>query len=157
MLAIIRWILLVGLQNVLQRWVGNREQFATLDEVQRYRLRAPTIFQVVKRLVDIAIGLIGLVSLLIVLKATQVAWLVIAFIIGLSSQGLIKKAIAGLFILLQDQYLIGDVIQIGDRSGLVERMNLLSTQLRSAGGELVTIQHDSFDTVVKPVSPVVTG
>ncbi len=54
--------------------------------------------------------------------------------VGFGAQSLVKDLIAGLFILLEDQYDIGDVARIADTSGLVEDINLRRTILRDLDG-----------------------
>lgn len=56
--------------------------------------------------------------------------------VSLGTQTLIKDFIGGLFILLEGQYSIGDVIQVGDVSGVVERLTLRTTHVRDIGGKL---------------------
>ncbi len=63
-------------------------------------------------------------------------------------EGLKKDAINGFFIILEDQYAIGDVINVANVGGLVENMNLRITQLRDAEGRLITI----FNSEIKVVA-----
>jgi len=53
---------------------------------------------------------------------------------GFGAQYLIRDLIAGLFIILEDQYRKGDVIKVGDISGKVEDINLRKTVLRDIDG-----------------------
>jgi small-conductance mechanosensitive channel len=54
--------------------------------------------------------------------------------IGLGAQSLIRDVIAGFFILLDDQFHVGDVIQAAGVSGQVERMTLRTTVVRDLQG-----------------------
>jgi len=54
--------------------------------------------------------------------------------IGFGAQSVVKDLIAGLFILLENQYSVGDVVRIADISGLVEEINLRRTILRDLDG-----------------------
>jgi small-conductance mechanosensitive channel len=54
--------------------------------------------------------------------------------IGFGAQGLIKDVIAGFFILMEDQFHVGDVIQAAGVSGQVERMSLRTTIVRDLQG-----------------------
>lgn len=54
--------------------------------------------------------------------------------IGFGAQSLIRDVIAGFFILLEDQFHVGDVIQAGGVSGQVERMTLRMTIVRDLQG-----------------------
>ena len=70
-----------------------------------------------------------------------------SFALSLASQNILRDLIAGLLILWEDQYAVGDVICIGDRFGLVEKITLRITQLRNLEGELITIPNGSIGTV----------
>jgi small conductance mechanosensitive channel len=59
---------------------------------------------------------------------------VVGIAIGFGAQSLVKDIIAGLFILLENQYRRGDVVKIADTSGLVEDINLRRTLLRDLDG-----------------------
>jgi len=54
--------------------------------------------------------------------------------IGFGAQGLIKDLLAGLFIILENQYRVGDVVRISDVAGFVEDINLRRTVLRDLDG-----------------------
>jgi small-conductance mechanosensitive channel len=54
--------------------------------------------------------------------------------IGFGAQALVKDFLTGFFILLENQYRVGDVVQIGDHSGLVEKIKLRTTVLRDLAG-----------------------
>ncbi len=68
----------------------------------------------------------------------------LALAISLGSQNVIKDVVNGLLILWEDQFGIGDVIQIGDHVGVVESMSLRITQLRNVEGCLITIPNSSI-------------
>jgi small-conductance mechanosensitive channel len=59
---------------------------------------------------------------------------VIGIAIGFGAQSLIKDIIAGLFIILENQYRVGDVVNIADKGGIVEEINLRRTVLRDLDG-----------------------
>ena len=52
------------------------------------------------------------------------------------AQSLIRDVLSGFFILLEDQYAVGDQIDLGLASGTVERVTLRVTRLRDASGEV---------------------
>ncbi len=71
----------------------------------------------------------------------------IGLAISFGSQSLIKDLVNGCLILIEDQFAVGDVVQIGDKSGLVERLNLRVTQLRNGEGQLITIPNSTITNV----------
>jgi len=56
--------------------------------------------------------------------------------VGLGAQSLIRDVIGGFFILLEDQFAVGDSIQVGNIAGGVEKMTLRATFLRDLEGTL---------------------
>jgi small conductance mechanosensitive channel len=53
---------------------------------------------------------------------------------GFGAQSLVKDLLAGLFMLIEDQYGVGDVVDLGEASGLVEEVGLRATRLRALDG-----------------------
>jgi moderate conductance mechanosensitive channel len=67
--------------------------------------------------------------------------------VGFGAQNLVRDLITGFYIVLEDQYAIGDTIQVGDMAGRVEHLTLRRTVLRDARGALVTIANGEIRTV----------
>ena len=61
---------------------------------------------------------------------------VIGLAIGFGAQDLVKDVISGIFMLLEDQYGVGDVIDVGEAIGVVEGIGLRSTRVRDVTGTL---------------------
>jgi small conductance mechanosensitive channel len=68
----------------------------------------------------------------------------VALVISFAAQNLIRDLVNGFMILLEDQYRIGDVVNIGEKGGLVENFNLRITQLRNPDGHLITLPNSSI-------------
>src|SRR4051812_35043225 len=54
--------------------------------------------------------------------------------LGFGAQSLVKDFLSGIFMLIEDQYGVGDVVDLGLATGTVEAVNLRSTRLRSNDG-----------------------
>jgi small conductance mechanosensitive channel len=61
---------------------------------------------------------------------------VIGVAIGFGSQSLVKDFITGLFILMENAIAVGDVVAIGDNSGVVESMTIRTIRIRATNGDL---------------------
>src|SRR5881397_3697184 len=72
---------------------------------------------------------------------------IVGFAVGFGAQSLVKDVISGFFILFEDQYGVGDVVKIGDLSGVVERMTLRATVLRNLEGQVHLIPNGNIQTV----------
>src|SRR4029077_18768824 len=67
--------------------------------------------------------------------------------LGFGAQTLVRDVITGFYIVLEDQYVVGDTIQIADYIGRVEHLTLRRTVIRDARGALVTIANGEIRTV----------
>ena len=56
--------------------------------------------------------------------------------IGFGTQSLVKDFMTGVFMLLEDQYGVGDVVDLGDATGVVEEVSLRVTRIRDVDGTL---------------------
>ena len=59
---------------------------------------------------------------------------IVGVALGFGAQSLVKDFLSGFFILVEDQYAVGDVITIGDTTGTVEEINLRVTRIRAGDG-----------------------
>lgn len=123
----------------------------SLAEAQRIALRTKTIAGALKGLITFVLIIVGILWTLSLFDIPTSSILAGGAVIGLAisfgSQSLIKDLVNGCLILMEDQFAIGDVIQIGDKSGLVENLNLRVTQLRNAEGQLITIPNSNITDV----------
>jgi small conductance mechanosensitive channel len=73
---------------------------------------------------------------------------VVGVAIGFGSQALVKDIITGLFILMEDQIAIGDVVDVGrDRVGVVEAITVRTIRLRDQAGAVHTVPFSEVTTV----------
>lgn len=72
---------------------------------------------------------------------------ILSLTISFGAQSLVKDFIAGFFILFENQFVVGDVIQIGEKTGTVERMTLRIVTLRDLQGAIHIIPNGSIAMV----------
>ena len=105
--------------------------------------RADTLSHVIYRTVWFVAMLVGLLTILPELGINISALLAGAGLIGLAvgfgAQSLVKDVISGLFILVENQYGKGDVVNIAGIGGLVDDVNLRRTLLRDLDGAVHTV------------------
>ncbi|AFZ68521.1 mechanosensitive ion channel family protein [Deinococcus peraridilitoris] len=122
-------------------------------EFSRTSVRIATLKSVVESALRATIMVVALVTVLDnigVRTGTLLAGVsVLGLAVSFGAQSLIKDVITGFFVLLEDQYGVGDVITVngGTLSGNVERMNLRFTALRALDGTLHIIPNGQINTV----------
>lgn len=72
---------------------------------------------------------------------------VLGLAIGFGAKSLVQDFITGIFMLIEDQYGVGDWIQVGEISGTVENVSLRVTTLRDVDGNLWYIRNGQITTV----------
>lgn len=73
---------------------------------------------------------------------------VIGLAIGFGAQSLVKDFVSGLFILVENQYGIGDKVKIGSSEGNVIRITMRSTVLKDKEGRIYYISNGSIKDVI---------
>ena len=61
---------------------------------------------------------------------------IVGIALGFGAQSLVKDFLSGIFMLVEDQYGVGDIVDVGDAAGVVEAVNLRTTQIRDVNGTL---------------------
>ncbi|MDR2750421.1 MAG: mechanosensitive ion channel family protein [Clostridiales bacterium] len=67
--------------------------------------------------------------------------------VGFGSQQIVKDVITGMFILMEDQFNVNDVVTINGHAGIVERLGIRTTKLRSANGDVHIFPNSSIGAV----------
>lgn len=73
---------------------------------------------------------------------------IIGLAVGLGAQSLVTDVVSGLFILFENQFLVGDYVEIGSARGLVEAVEVRHTQIRDDHGRLHIIPNGQIKQVV---------
>lgn len=67
--------------------------------------------------------------------------------LGFGAQSLVKDFLSGIFMLIEDQYGVGDVIDVGQATGMVEAIGLRVTQIRDLSGTLWYVRNGEVQRV----------
>jgi small conductance mechanosensitive channel len=112
--------------------------------------RGKTISQLLRSVGQVVIGLIALLVTLNmfidvgpVLAGAGILGLAISF----GAQSLVKDVISGFFILSENQFAVGDVIEAGGKSGVVEKMTLRVVVLRDLEGRMHIVPNGEIKVV----------
>jgi small conductance mechanosensitive channel len=107
-------------------------------EMARRTSRAESIGTALAGVAAVAIWIVAAFSIFSVLGVNLAPLLAGAGIagvaLGFGAQSLVRDCISGLFMLIEDQYGIGDQVDLGAASGTVERISLRTSVLRGADG-----------------------
>jgi small-conductance mechanosensitive channel len=105
---------------------------------ERRNQRAATIGSVLKSAVSLTIFVIGLLLILSELGIDLAPFIagtsIVGVALGFGAQNIVKDFLSGMFMMLEDQYGVGDTIDFEKASGTVEAVGLRTTRLRDVNG-----------------------
>jgi moderate conductance mechanosensitive channel len=148
-------LILIALWIVLKLVKGFSKKLSKLlfkkREDEESRKRADTISSVIKNTLKITVVTLALLILMgqigIEIGPLLAAAGIVGIAIGFAGQSLVKDIINGFFILLEDQIRIGDIVEVGGISGVVEKINLKLTRLRDLEGNVHFIPNSNITIV----------
>jgi small conductance mechanosensitive channel len=139
------------LLSVGTRYLTNR--IKRLDDVDGSDLdkRTDTIFNVVHNaglaIILITTTLMVLDELTIDITPMLASVGIVGLALGLGAQTLVKDIIGGIFILMEGQYRVGDVVELQGKTGVVEDLTLRVTSVRDFQGDLHMIPNGDIRLV----------
>jgi len=149
-------ILLIILASRIARAIALRmiDRMANPRGAKRFKLRTRRVQTVGKLLNNAVSYVINLIAILLILGELHINLApliagagVIGLAIGFGAQSLVKDVISGFFIILEDHFSVGDVIETGKFRGTVEMIGLRATRLKSWTGEVFVIPNGSITDV----------
>jgi moderate conductance mechanosensitive channel len=72
----------------------------------------------------------------------------LGLVIGFGAQSLINDVVSGFFILLENIYLVGDMVEVGPARGVVEAIEFRTTRIRDAEGRVHVIRNGDMKPVI---------
>ena len=115
-------------------------------KTENHRVR--TVLSITANMIRFAI-VIGALYVLSVDVSTILAGLgVIALIIGFGAESLIADVVTGFFILVDNQYNVGDIIEVGGFRGTVSEIGIRTTSLTDTGGNVKIINNSDMKSVL---------
>jgi small conductance mechanosensitive channel len=122
----------------IKKLADNTAELSTMVMQQRTVQRVRAIGQLFRSAATVTIWTIAIMTALSILGLNVAPLLASAGVagvaLGFGAQTLIKDFLAGIFIILEDQYGVGDVVDLGPVIGTVEEVDLRVTRLRDLGG-----------------------
>ena len=125
----------------------------TMRQLTRHRAHANATI-LLGNLAQLGVIVLGILVVLAIYTQGAFGWILTSFsvvgiVIGLSLQDILRNFFAGVWVLVERPFRIGDTIDVSGYTGLVEEISFRTTQLRTADGRQVIVPNGDFMT--KPV------
>jgi small-conductance mechanosensitive channel len=155
----IRSIVTDMVENRQERANGGRRKRLSIASTQsidpaRAAMRTETLGNVLRSLASLVIWTAAIFVAAASLKTVDVnlgpliaGAGIVGVAIGFGAQSLVKDFISGVFMLLEDQYGVGDIVDVGAATGIVEGITLRTTRLRAVDGVLWHVPNGEISRV----------
>jgi small conductance mechanosensitive channel len=148
-IVVVAWIVVVVGQHAVRKLrVRIASRFDDREAVQR----AETIGRVIRYLIAVVVSIIAGMLVLGELGVSVAPILgaagVVGLAVGFGAQSLVKDYFTGFFLLLENQIRQGDVVKLGEHSGLVEEVTLRYVRLRDYDGHVHFVPNGMVGSVV---------
>lgn len=145
---VLRIVLLLSVKKIIRGFASGAKKngaegaksFSIAANPERLVLRAQTLGSVLSNFITWSIYVIGATMILSELGVAVGALIagagILGAALGFGAQNIVRDLLSGLFIVFEDQYGIGDSVDLGEASGVVENVGLRITQVRDSKGTL---------------------
>lgn len=149
---VLRWALHFVIQRVVRQIVSGVKKNQNIDDTQAIAAASPlaavrlvqrtrTLGSVLTNIVNVTIFVITLLLIIHTISADVLGSfaLLTAAVgagLGFGAQNIVKDALNGLFMVMEDQLGVGDVVDVGPTTGVVESVGIRITQIRDVNGTL---------------------
>ena len=151
-------ILIVVICQVVVRLFGMLSRFAIYSNwgplrlvYQRHKKRTLTLHSLALNISKYIIYILAIGFILTELGVNYTMYFaslsVVGLAIGFGSQGLVQDMVTGFFIVFEEQFNVGDMVEIPPHTGIVEELGLRMTRLRNYLGQRVTIPNRNIAVV----------
>lgn len=73
---------------------------------------------------------------------------IVALIIGFGAQSLVEDLVTGIFLVFEDQFNVGDIIEVGGFRGVVDSIGIRTTAIRDMGGNIKIINNSDLRNIL---------
>lgn len=150
---ILRSILAIGITYVIFRMItALAKKVISRSEKTSDDRKMKTVTSVVRSLFKYLFYILVFIQVLYIFDVNKSFTLslsgAVALAVGLGAQDLIKDIIAGVFIMIEDKFNVGDTVIIHDYEGYVEALGLRVTKIRGYDGSLKIINNSSLTELI---------
>ncbi|MFF1879130.1 mechanosensitive ion channel family protein [Leifsonia sp. NPDC058230] len=148
---LLSWILRVIIRRVVHQIVSGVKKNQSVTDTQalvasplaavRVVQRTRTLGTVLSNIVNVTIGIIAIILIINVFASEVLGSLALLTAalgagLGFGAQNIVKDVLNGLFMVMEDQLGVGDVVDLGPATGVVEAVGIRVTQVRDVNGVL---------------------
>lgn len=159
---VVTWILRIVIRRVVNRVVSGAKNKANVDDTQaldrsplasvRLVQRTRTLGSILQNIVGVTVVIITLLLIINILAPSALGSLTLLTAavgagLGFGAQNIVKDVLNGIFIVAEDQVGIGDVVDLGLATGIVEYVSVRVTHVRDVNGTLWYVRNGEITRI----------
>ena len=159
---VVSWVLRFVIRRIVNRIVSGAKSKANVDDTQalersplaamRLVQRTRTLGSILQNIVNVAIVIIAILLIFNVLAPSALGSLALLSAaigagLGFGAQNIVKDVLNGIFIVAEDQVGIGDVVDLGLATGIVEYVSVRITHVRDVNGTLWYVRNGEITRI----------
>jgi small conductance mechanosensitive channel len=159
---LLTWILRIVIRRVVTRIVNGAKNKANVDDTQalersplaavRLVQRTRTLGSILQNIVNVAVGIVAIVLVINAIAPNALGSLALLTAaigagLGFGAQNIVKDVLNGIFIVAEDQIGIGDVVDLGLATGIVEYVSVRITHVRDVNGTLWYVRNGEITRI----------
>lgn len=159
---ILTWILRIVIRRVVNRVVSGAKSKANVDDTQalersplasvRLVQRTRTLGSILQNIVGVTVVIIAILLIVNIVAPSALGSLTLLTAaigagLGFGAQNIVKDVLNGIFIVAEDQVGIGDVVDLGLASGIVEYVSVRVTHVRDVNGTLWYVRNGEITRI----------
>jgi moderate conductance mechanosensitive channel len=160
--AVLSWLLRLVIRRVVNRIVTGAKNKANVDDTRsidvsplaqvRIVQRTRTLGSILQNITNIALAIIAIVLVVNVISPSVLGSLTLLTAavgagLGFGAQNIVKDVLNGIFLVAEDQVGIGDVVDLGLATGVVEYVSVRITQVRDVNGTLWYVRNGEITRI----------
>ncbi|MFI8594964.1 mechanosensitive ion channel family protein [Microbacterium sp. NPDC078428] len=159
---LLSWILRIVIRRVVDRVVNGAKSKANVDDTRalersplaavRLVQRTRTLGSILQNIVNVAVGIVAIVLVINAIAPNALGSLALLTAaigagLGFGAQNIVKDVLNGIFIVAEDQVGIGDVVDLGLATGVVEYVSVRITHVRDVNGTLWYVRNGEITRI----------
>jgi small-conductance mechanosensitive channel len=154
-IGILKIIFIIAIASLVVRAgkaiIQNAFKINTKSPIQLSERRTATVAKLLQNVLVYVVVFVVIIMILGVLgietKGLIAGAGVIGLAVGFGAQNLVRDVITGFFILLEDQFSVGDYVRLGQFEGVIQEIGLRTTKIKSWTGELHILPNGNIKEV----------
>ncbi len=142
----VTWVLVFILVRYLSKWIEKLDEHVREMDIDSREMKA------LDKLLDYVIIIVGILITISLLDLTSVLYSLLTaagvatIVIGFAVKDVAANFISGIFLLIDQTFVVGDAVKVGNYSGQVQKIALRSTTIATWDGPVVTIPNSLLAT-----------